>query len=130
LPLSLAPRGLSRVQAAEYIGVGVRDNTGTRTYRYLVEDVDRHGKVRIYFRRKGQAKVVLSETPGTPQFGAEYQRVFRGELNQSAAGCGLYEEGEPRQARSRRSAAVKDRCREAGIEHLSAHGLRKLGAQR
>jgi integrase len=60
--------------------VRLRDNSGTRIYRYLVEDVDRHGKVRIYFRRKGQPKVLLTEKPGTPQFESEYQRAFRGEL--------------------------------------------------
>src|ERR1700758_3091841 len=58
--------------------VRLRDNSGFRHYRYLVEDVDRHGKIRIYFRRKGQAKIVLKETPGTPAFEAEYQRAFRG----------------------------------------------------
>ena len=61
------------------------DNTGSRIYRYLVEDLDRHGKVRIYFRRKGQPKVVLRETPGTPAFEAEYQRAFRGELKPPSA---------------------------------------------
>ena len=61
LPLSLAPRGLSRVQAAEYIGVGATKfdetvddgRTQTKADRFLVEDVDRYGNVRIYFRRKG-----------------------------------------------------------------------------
>jgi integrase len=60
--------------------VRLLDNTGIRLYRYLVEDVDRHGKVRIYFRRKGQAKILLNERPGTAAFEAEYQRAFRGEL--------------------------------------------------
>src|SRR5215831_11609243 len=58
--------------------VRLRDGTGTRHYRYLVEDVDRHGKVRIYFRRKGRPKIVLQETPGTAAFEAEYQRAFHG----------------------------------------------------
>jgi integrase len=58
--------------------VRLRDNSGSRLYRYLIEDLDRHGKTRIYFRRKGQAKIVLKETPGTPAFEAEYQRAFRG----------------------------------------------------
>jgi integrase len=60
--------------------VRLLDNTGIRLYRYLVEDVDRHGKVRIYFRRKGQAKILLKERPGTAAFEAEYQLAFRGKL--------------------------------------------------
>jgi integrase len=56
--------------------VRLRDNSGSRLYRYLVEDLDRHGRTRIYFRRKGQPKIVLKETPGTPAFEAEYQRAF------------------------------------------------------
>jgi integrase len=64
--------------------VRLRDNSGSRTYRYLVEDVDRHGKTRIYFRRKGRPKIVLNETPGTAAFEAEYQRAFHG-ASQSAS---------------------------------------------
>ena len=60
--------------------VRLRDKSGTRFYRFLVEDVDRHGYVRIYFRRKGQPKIRLRERSGTDAFDAEYQRVFRGEL--------------------------------------------------
>ena len=33
--------------------------SGTRLYRFVVEDIDRHGNVRIYFRRKGQPKIRL-----------------------------------------------------------------------
>jgi integrase len=58
--------------------VRLRDNSGSRVYRYLFQDVDRHGNVRIYFRRKGQPKIRLIERPGTPAFEAEYQRAFRG----------------------------------------------------
>jgi hypothetical protein len=44
------------------------------------EDADRHGNVRVYFRRKGRPKIRLNEVPGTPAFDQEYQRAFRGEL--------------------------------------------------
>jgi integrase len=37
-----------------------------------VEDRDRHGNVRIYYRAKGRPKVRLRGTPWTPQFMAEY----------------------------------------------------------
>lgn len=57
----------------------LRDGTGAREYRYLVEDTDRHGNVRLYFRRKGQPKVRLAETPGTPEFDREYLRAFNKE---------------------------------------------------
>lgn len=40
-------------------------------YPYLCSDRDRHGKVRIYYRRKGR-KVRLHAAPGTPEFQAEY----------------------------------------------------------
>jgi integrase/recombinase XerD len=38
----------------------------------LVEDVDRHGNVRLYFRRKGQPKVRLRGLPGSEEFMADY----------------------------------------------------------
>ena len=60
--------------------VRLRDKSGIRLYRYIVEDVDRHGNVRIYFRRTGQPKIRLRERPGTEAFDAEYQRAFRGEV--------------------------------------------------
>jgi integrase len=65
--------------------VRLRDKSGIRLYRYLIEDVDRHGNVRIYFRRKGQPKIRLSELPGTTAFDAEYQRAFSGELQPPSA---------------------------------------------
>jgi integrase len=60
--------------------VRLRDRSGIRLYRYLVEDVDRHGNVRIYFRRKGQPKIRLREVPGTNGFDQEYQCAFLGEV--------------------------------------------------
>jgi integrase len=65
--------------------VRLRDKSGSRLYRYLIEDVDRHGNVRIYFRRKGQPKIRLSEMPGTNAFDEEYQRAFRGVVNPPSA---------------------------------------------
>jgi len=58
--------------------VRLRDKSGIRLYRFLVEDVDRHGNVRVYFRRKGQPKVRLRELPGTEAFDKDYQSAFRG----------------------------------------------------
>jgi hypothetical protein len=67
------------------VKVRLRDNSGIRLYRFLVEDIDRHGNVRIYFRRKGQPKIRLTEMPGTAAFDAEYQRAFSGELKPPSA---------------------------------------------
>ena len=39
---------------------------------YVVEDVDRHGNVRLYFRRRGQKKIRLRGKPGTIEFNAAY----------------------------------------------------------
>lgn len=58
----------------------MRDGSGSRHYRYVVEDIDRHGNVRLYFRRKGQLKIRLRETPGSALFEEEYFRAFRGEI--------------------------------------------------
>src|SRR5580693_3257935 len=65
--------------------VSLRDKSGTRLYRFVVEDIDRHGNVRVYFRRKGQRKIRLFEMPGTPAFDAEYQRAFNGEVKLPSA---------------------------------------------
>jgi len=39
--------------------IRLRDRTGTRDYRYLKEDIDRFGNVRVYFRRGREPKVRL-----------------------------------------------------------------------
>lgn len=41
-------------------------------YRYLIEDRDRHGNVRIYFRFPGFKKIRIRETPGTVAFSTRY----------------------------------------------------------
>jgi integrase len=45
---------------------------------FLVEDVDRHGNVRIYFRRKRQPKVRIYARPGTPEFTTIYHQLMDG----------------------------------------------------
>jgi hypothetical protein len=44
----------------------------TRLIKHVVEDTDRHGNVRIYFRRKGHPKVRLPGPVGSPEFEAAY----------------------------------------------------------
>jgi integrase len=49
--------------------------------KYLYEDLDRHGNVRLYFRKRVGAKyrkVRLRETPGTPQFLDEFAAALAG----------------------------------------------------
>lgn len=58
----------------------LRDGTGSIRLRYLVEDPDRHGNVRIYVRRPGHPKIRLHEKPGTDAFMAEYKAAMAGHL--------------------------------------------------
>jgi hypothetical protein len=41
-------------------------------FRYLVEDVDRHGNIRLYIRLPGRPKVRIREPFGTDEFIAAY----------------------------------------------------------
>ena len=45
--------------------------------RYVIEDTDRHGNPRLYFRRKGQPKVRLPGLPGSDEFMAAYKAALR-----------------------------------------------------
>lgn len=62
------------------------DGSGSRQYRYLKDDIDRHGNVRIYFRRKGQPKIRLRAKPGSAEFDREYQAAYAGQLAKPATG--------------------------------------------
>lgn len=44
--------------------------------RYLVEDVDRHGNVRLYVRPPGRGKVRIREKLGTPEFWKAYHAAI------------------------------------------------------
>ena len=57
--------------------IRLRDGTGTRAFKYVIEDTDRHGNVRVYLRLHGR-KVRLRETPGTPEFETEYKEALKG----------------------------------------------------
>lgn len=43
--------------------------------RYVVEDTDRHGNVRLYYRKPGQTKVRLRGPIGSPEFLADYKQA-------------------------------------------------------
>ena len=51
-----------------------------RRYRYVVQDRDRHGNVRVYLRLPGKQKLRLCQEPGTPEFDAEYRRAVAGDI--------------------------------------------------
>jgi len=59
------------------VKIRLRDGTGTRDFKYVIEDVDRHGNVRVYLRRHG-LKVRLREAPGPPEFETEYMEALKG----------------------------------------------------
>jgi site-specific recombinase XerD len=44
--------------------------------KYIVEDVDRHGNVRIYFRRPGYKKIRLRGAPGSEEFQTAYSAAL------------------------------------------------------
>lgn len=52
--------------------------------KYVVEDTDRHGNVRLYFRRDGR-KVRLPSPIGSPDFIAAYRVAFAGEPKPKSA---------------------------------------------
>lgn len=49
-------------------------------FPYLVQDTDRHGNVRYYYRRKGRPKVRITAAPGTPDFSAQYTAAHGGKI--------------------------------------------------
>lgn len=49
-----------------------------RLPKYVIEDVDRHGKIRVYFRRAGQRKVLLTGIPWTTEFMDQYAAAMKG----------------------------------------------------
>ena len=58
-------------------------------FRYLIEDRDRHGNIRIYVRVPGRRKVRIRAPFGTDKFVAALQRGHFGTRLRPAAGrCG------------------------------------------
>jgi integrase len=56
--------------------------------RYIVEDVDRHGNVRVYFRRNGR-KVRIRDRVGSDSFHKRYAQLSEGEVELAPAiSCG------------------------------------------
>lgn len=51
-----------------------------RLPKHCVEDVDRHGNVRVYYRKPGQRKIRLEGTPWTEEFMERYHKAASGEM--------------------------------------------------
>src|SRR3954470_6810640 len=49
--------------------------------KFVVEDVDRPGNVRRYFRRRGQKKIRLLGQPGSQEFNEQYSAALAGASN-------------------------------------------------
>lgn len=64
--------------------IRMRDGSGVLDLLHLVEDMDRHGNVRVYFRRSGK-KVRIREKLGTEAFLAVYRALLKGDTIQSDA---------------------------------------------
>lgn len=56
--------------------------------KYVVEDTDRHGNVRLYFRRQGR-KVRLRGPAGSPEFLEDYKKAAAGTLEPAKKGNGV-----------------------------------------
>ncbi|MEO9459890.1 MAG: tyrosine-type recombinase/integrase [Lentilitoribacter sp.] len=56
------------------------DGSGTVNLKHIIEDKDRHGNIRLYYRRRGQQKVRLREKPGTKAFLTEYELAKSGKV--------------------------------------------------
>lgn len=48
--------------------------------KYVVSDTDRHGNLRVYYRRPGQPKIRLRGPVGSPEFFSDYHKAAAGEL--------------------------------------------------
>jgi integrase len=46
--------------------------------KYIVEDIDRHGNVRVYFCRRGQRKIRIHALPDSPEFWEAYAAATQG----------------------------------------------------
>jgi hypothetical protein len=46
--------------------------------KFIWEDVDRHGNVRVYFCRQGQRKIRIHALPDSPEFWAAYAAAAQG----------------------------------------------------
>jgi len=103
--------------------------------KHVVEDVDRHGNVRIYFRRPGFKKIRLKGLPGSAEFQAAYgEALGLTEGRSDAPGHSRYARGSMawlcqnyyRSADFRRLDARTQRVRRLILDGLCIHGAGPL----
>jgi hypothetical protein len=58
--------------------ISLADGSGKVELTYLVEDVDRHGNVRLYVKRRGRRKIRMRSPPGSQAFLDEYRGTIAG----------------------------------------------------
>ena len=70
----ILPVGISLLtcSARAYFGLGKRVKIQAK---YVLEDVDRHGNVRLYFRKPGLPEIRLPAPSGSPDFWASYHKA-------------------------------------------------------
>ena len=56
----------------------LKNGLGEIKLKYIVEDTDRHGNVRVYLRRKGYPKIRMRAPVGTQEFLDEYNAALAG----------------------------------------------------
>jgi integrase len=69
-------------------GIMFMSKKGTRLPKYVCEDVDRYGKIRVYLRKPGERKVLLHGSPWSPEFMIAYGRALNGGVDGTAVGNG------------------------------------------
>ena len=78
--------------------------------KYVVEDADRHGNIRLYLRMPGRPKVRLRGLPGTEEFMAAYQEAL------------AHQPDQPRQARE----AARGSFRRVCISYFASSSFAQL----
>ncbi|MBV6656802.1 MAG: tyrosine-type recombinase/integrase [Devosiaceae bacterium] len=87
--------------------------------KYVVEDTDRHGNVRFYYRRKGALKVRLRGPFGSPEFWDDYRTAHHNHSNGSAIAV-LCQDG------SKHTTVVSGSLRELCVEYFQSAMFREL----
>jgi len=95
--------------------IRLRDGLGEVKLKYLCEDTDRHGNVRIYVCKPGHKKIRLKETPGTRAFLDEYYAAIN---NRSSV-------QEPKG--TKRYSPEKDSLRWLCVQYYKSAPYRELG---
>lgn len=95
---------------------------GRIALRYVMQDVDRHGNVRLYFRRRGFRKVRLPDDPTSLEFSAAYRAAFEA----AASGRDPAADVTPPDSTPRLPRIVPGSVRWLCVEYMRGAGYRRL----